>query len=512
MVSKREKVVLAIFIILLLMLITIPLIIASRSGGETNVFGGFLFNPLDSHSYISKMRQGFQGSWTFKLAYTLEPADGAFINIFYLFLGHIARWFSLPLVFTFHLFRLLFSALMFWVLFTFTAKIFSNKTWRWTAFVLASIGSGLGWLGIPFDLVASDLWVAEMFPFLSANTNAHFPIALALQLWILMPRENEHITWSKGIKLSLAIFILTIISPFGIVLILAVKIGLLILRWLRKTDWQIILKEVIIIGLFSGPLLIYYLWISRDHPVLSIWSSQNLTFSPPPWDLIISLSPALIIAFFAVKKFWRTDRKEVQTLLVWMIVCILLVYIPFSLQRRFLQGLFIPISLLAIFGFEAWFEKSPKYKKVSLMLLFFLVVPTNLLLLLTALFGVQRHAPEFYLSRDEQVAMVWINENVSVEAHFLASADIGSYIPSISQVFVYYGHPFETIDAENKLQLLEDFYSGKISDPESWLEQSDIEYIFYGPKEQSIGQLSKMLPIMEIYRSGDVSIFQVIDE
>ncbi len=512
MVSKREKISLLVFIFLLLVLISIPLIVASRAGGEDYVFAGFLFNPLDSNSYLSKMRLGLEGNWTYILPYTLESGEGAFIHLFYIFLGHISRWFSLPLIFTFHFFRLIFSALMYGVLFFFTAKIFPNKNWRWTAFILASIGSGMGWLGVPFNLITSDFWVAETFPFLSAIANAHFPIALALQLYILMPKNADKYSWSRGIKLGFAIIILAILSPFGIVVVSAVKFGIFVLRWFRKTNWRTPLKEIILIGLTSGPIMIYYLWVSTNHPVLSLWSSQNLTVSPPIWDLLISLSPALIIAIFAIPMLWRSERKEVETLLVWLLICLFLIYIPFSLQRRFLQGLFIPVALLAILVFEAWFTKFPRYKKASIMLLFFFALPTNLILILTAFFGIQTKAPEFYLSHDELAAFQWIDKNLPEKAHILASSEIGNYIPSFSHALVYYGHPFETIDAENKRQLLEDFYSGKIADPDLWLAQSNIEYIFYGPREHSLGQLSKIMPINEVYRSGDISIFQVIND
>ena len=65
-------------------------------------FTGLVFNPLDGNSYIAKMRQGLEGSWLFHLPYTPEPHRGVPVYLFYLALGHVARWTGLPLLAVYH--------------------------------------------------------------------------------------------------------------------------------------------------------------------------------------------------------------------------------------------------------------------------------------------------------------------------------------------------------------------------------------------------------------------------
>ncbi len=509
MPTKREKLILSIIVFLLLTLTIIPLLLASKAGGDTHKFAGFLFNPIDSNSYIAKMRQGFDGQWAFKLSYSFETGDAAYINVFYIFLGHLSRIFNFSIIFAFHFFRIIFSAIMFWMLFQFTARIFQNKNWRWLAFILAAVGSGMGWVALFFDLIPSDMWVAEIYPFLSAITNPHFPAALALQLWIFMPRKDETLTWSSGFKTSLATILLVIISPFSMVTVIAIQSSLFLLSVFQKSEWHNNLKKLILISLTSFPLLTYYLWISVKHPVLSQWNIQNLTLSPPIWDFLLSLSPAILLAIFSIPIVCKSGKREYKLILIWFVTSLVLSYLPFNLQRRFMQGLFIPTALLATLTLEKFVQTHPKYKRVLIVLLFVFAVPTNLILLLSPNIAIQSRSPSLYLTIEEHEAIVWIDENTATDAHVLAGSEIGLFIPSYSKALVYYGHPFETIDADYKLHLLKDFYSGNLYDPETWLQQSEIEYVFYGPREKTLGDFPEDLPLEEVFQNKDIKIFQV---
>ena len=96
-------------IILVLILTSAPYYLAARGGGEDYVFAGFLMNPLDGNTYLAKMYQGYQGNWKYTLPYTAVKGEGAYLFEFYLFLGHLARLFDLPLIIVFHLARLLWN-------------------------------------------------------------------------------------------------------------------------------------------------------------------------------------------------------------------------------------------------------------------------------------------------------------------------------------------------------------------------------------------------------------------
>ena len=76
--------------ILAIALISVPYLIAFIGGNEQWEFGGFLLNPIDGHSYLAKMQQGFRGNWKFVLPYSSEPGTGAYLFLF--FISGSATW------------------------------------------------------------------------------------------------------------------------------------------------------------------------------------------------------------------------------------------------------------------------------------------------------------------------------------------------------------------------------------------------------------------------------------
>ena len=187
MVARQDRRFAVIISLIVLVLVTLPYLLAAGSGGTDYEFNGFLLNPQDGNSYLAKMRQGWEGQWRFRLPFTADSGEGAYLFLFYLFLGHLARLVDLPLVIAFHFARLLGAGLLLWTLWRFFGALLSNSRSRRLAFALASLGSGMGWLLLPTGAFTSDFWVAEAFPFLSAYANPHFLIGLALVLWLVMP-------------------------------------------------------------------------------------------------------------------------------------------------------------------------------------------------------------------------------------------------------------------------------------------------------------------------------------
>ncbi|MGW8250826.1 MAG: hypothetical protein ACWGO1_09310, partial [Anaerolineales bacterium] len=175
--------------VVLALAVILPYLYAAAAAGESHVFGGILFNPMDGNSYLAKMYQGFLGDWQFRLPYTADPGRGAYLFMFYLFLGHAARVLGLSLAVVYHATRVAGALIMLLAIYRFCTALLPDRRLVVLAFVLTSLGSGLGWLALPFGAFTADFWVAEAYPFLSAYANPHFPLALGLLLWILTPPQ-----------------------------------------------------------------------------------------------------------------------------------------------------------------------------------------------------------------------------------------------------------------------------------------------------------------------------------
>ncbi|MBC8506494.1 MAG: hypothetical protein ISR58_14520 [Anaerolineales bacterium] len=489
--------------IVVLFVATVPFIYALNAGGDEYVFGGLLLNPLDGFTYLAKMYQGWEGNWRNLMAYSADPGEGAYINLYYLFLGHVARVLDAPMVLVYHAARLLGSVAMLGMIWRFFGELFSDQRSQRLAFALGAFGSGMGWIMIPFGQITSDLWVAEIYPFLSAFTNPHFPLGLTLTLWLILPQDDGPIWWQVLRRILISVLI-SIVSPFGLVVVITVLVGHFVYVFFTNQAWKdlLILRKqffrLLLISIAGAPLMLYYLWIAANDPIISVWNAQNLTLSPALWDLLISLSPALILAGVGVWAFVKMEpsvkKDQAQVvLIIWLILGLILVYIPFGLQRRFLTGLFVPLAGLAALGIEKLSLRRPKSHRFLVSVFFILVIPTNLVVLMAGFYGARTHDAKLYLSSGEAHALNWIVENTEPDALVLSSPDMGIFIPAFTGRRVIYGHPFETVYADREREFVENLFSDRfeITERQFMFAERGVEYVLCGPREQEISDCSE---------------------
>ena len=534
MISRRRWLILA---LILLAFIGLPYLFAVLVSGKDYVFNGFLLNFGDGNSYLAKMYEGWNGSWRFTLPYTAEPGQGGYIFLFYLFLGHLARWLGLPLLIVYHAARLVGALLLLAALARFMSVFLGKQSSRpWTALLWAAFGSGLGWLLLIFGFLAADTWVVDAFPFLSAFAIPHFALGMALMLWAFS-RVDAALTWQNGLLDFFIALALGILAPFSVVITLVVLGGDALWRlWLgRGAYWRHMgWLRLVWIGLGGGPMLLYQFWLTRVDPVLAIWNAQNLTPSPAPWDLLAAFSPALLLALVGgwlvlTRALGNARPANLETqneltsnlgskagdwpegarlLVVWAVLGILLLYLPIGFQRRFIFGLYIPLVGLAVLGLEKFTRRQRLVRAAALGL----SLPTNLILLAVMALSSLAHNPILYMTRDESAAMAWIRANAAPHALILAAPDTGTLIPANTGRRVIYGHQYETANAAQEEQTVEDYFNGKMdpSQAQALLSQRQVDLVFCGPREQAESGLpdcpaASALPV--VFRQGAVTLY-----
>ena len=510
--SVKERLKVFLFIAFVILLVTIPFVFADQASGSDYEFNGFVFNALDGNTYLAKMRQGWNGSWTFTLPYTPDPGEGTYLNMFYIILGHLARITGWSLLFTYHFSRVAGAVILLIILFRLCRKVFESSRSTWIAFLLVSLGSGMGWMLFPFGIHTSDIAaIPETYPFMSAFSTPHFAWGIAIQIWLLIPRDEKNAGWKSAASLVLSSFVGAVVSPFVIVIVLVVRGGVVLWKVIQGENIKQLLTSTFTIGLVSGPFLFYYFWIARTHPVLAGWSAQNITVTRPLWDVIVSLSPAFILAVPGAILIWRKNTSIVKFLIAWAGLSLILIYTPFSLQRRFMTGWYVPIALLAVVFIEDLLKNRPASKVVVIVALFILALPTNIVLLLGARHGALNHNPGMYLTRGEAEALAWIDEETEAGALILASGEIGSFIPAYSNGRVLFGHPYETVNAEYWQDEVNGFFEGKINyeEREDFLKVNQIDYIFYGERERELGLVDWLEAFEEVFNFGGVVIYKV---
>jgi len=507
--SKRSL----IFLTALTVLLTaLPYVYASQNGGGDFVFNGFLLNPLDGNSYLAKMREGWQGSWQFRMLYSSQPPEGSYLNLYYLFLGHVARWLGLPLILAFHFARIAGAIVLCLMLHRFIETYLSEQSARarTIAFVLLGFGSGLGWLAAFFGGFTADFWVAEAYPFLSMNTNPHFPLGMALMLDFLvlfrLPQKPGFNLWLivKGILTA-------IIMPFGVFVAAVVAGGVQLWEYLKHEHsirWWMLNFFVP-----AGLILIYQFAITRSDTILAAWNAQNQTTSPPLWDFVISFSPALLLSCAVIALLIKNKQlPEYKLLVVWLVGGLLLAYFPFQLQRRFLLGYFVPAACLAAIALDLALADPKKCLRIGSGMLIGFSLITNLLVILGGLLAASQRSPDLYYPKSFQGAFDWMLDNKKSCDVVLAAPDTGGIVPGATGWRVVYGHPFETPNAAKTEADVVRIFSGEMTQTEiaSTLHAYNVDFVLIGPSEkQSASDLSWLDTYPMIYSEADVTLYQV---
>ncbi len=465
------------------------------------------------------MQQGFAGNWLFRISYTSEQHDGTFILIFYLLLGHISRLTQLPVVMIFHLTRIIAGYILLRNVYSFITQVISNQARQRLAFILILTSSGLGWLGAMFGTFPIDLWIPEAFVPYSLYINPHFPFGQALMVAILQRVLLASTNTSQLIWLGVLTLLLSLVLPFALLTIWAIMP--IYLAWLYLADqrlpWpQIWLTLVIVIS--GGPIILYDYWVSTTNPILAGWSAQNITDAPAVLDLTLGYGFVGLVALagiwfiFRQKLNQQEDHQGLWLVTIWAVVTLLLIYIPFNLQRRLISGLHIPICILAAVGFKHLIAQLKVRHQRQLQTAFVSVGLIGTLFVWTIpAFGALQ-SPELgpptallYLREDEVEALQWLNQNTNFDNVILAAPRLGLFIPAQTGARTFYGHPFETVEAEKKELMVEAFYQGNLD-----MISPDIDYFIYGPDERKFGEPRNLSNYSVAFSTGDVTIYQII--
>jgi hypothetical protein len=497
----------------------IPYLIAVQLAPGDTSFNGFLLNPIDGFSYLAKMRQGVQGYGSLILPYAAEPGPRALLYVYYLFLGHISRITTLEPIWVFHVARFLAAWLMFYLAYLLNEQISTHRNVRWFGFGLIVIGSGLGWLGVilgPID--SSDVLIPESVPFLVAYSNAHFPMAAAaLICGILAALAKGWRVWKRAIAAGFSGFILGALLPFSFVSLGAI-LGLwgLLELWyaIRMTPSRGSLKGSLNMGvtlvassLGALPWLLYDLWLSLRHPVISSWNMQNETPSPSPLVYLLGFAPTILLGLIGYFRGKPLRSAQGRLLVVWVLSGALLLYAPVAFQRRLSLGLAFPLSILAAWGWGSIPMQVERRRVIAIgfLLLFSL---TNFLVITAGITGVVAGEPAVLFRSQEIEGYRWIDGNARAGSLVLASERTGNRLPAYADVRVFYGHPFETPNAESQQQLVRRLFQQQNLSIED-LQEMGIDWVFYGLDEKALGQAAWLKALTLRWESGEFAIYEV---
>ncbi|MCJ7715630.1 MAG: hypothetical protein MUO54_03805, partial [Anaerolineales bacterium] len=248
----------------------------------------------------------------------------------------------------------------------------------------------------------------------------------------------------------------------------------------------------------------------QTHPILRVWNQQNITNSPQILDLLISFAPCLFLAVIGVKKAWIDQTGK--HLVIWAATGIVLIYMPWNLQRRFLTGIYVPLAGLSVFGLQSLRESYNKKGRWTIILLAGLILPTNAIVIFSGIQAAFLQDPKVYISRDVIQGLDWIQKNTDENALILTDEKTGLFIPSFTGRRVIFGHPFETIHAGDELFLVEAFFDGS-PEPGYYsqiITERQVDFVFLNqPASKNLSEWINEEDSLPVFNYQDIKIYAV---
>lgn len=533
--SRQEKIFLLWSIAVIIFLTSASLFYAEAIAGERYFTGVSVWAGADKSVYLSQIEQARQGRPLFDNLYTAEAQKPRIFSPLWLVLGWLGKLTSISNFWIFHIARILSGIVFLYLFYLFLTRIFEKIKYRQLVFWILGLASGWGIFTvkrffteeIAFNQYGVDLWVSESNTFLTLAHSALFIISQGLILlifWWLIERFKRA-NFKEVVSVSVIILLLGFLHPYDLVIIDSVLGVWLIWEMIREKKWlwRFVFKAMII-GLASLVPVLYFVWLFKSQPAVGGWAIQNITISPNILNYFIGYGLLAVGVLAALPREIKSQNNYWRFLSLWIIIGWLLLFAPFSFQRRLVNGLHLPMVILGFSGLliilgwlkEIWPSLVKKIFGQSVLwvlAIFLLTITTFYNLFFEITIFNYRSAPQF-ISKSVYEAMFWLKDNVAKDQVILAEPINGNIIPALSANPVYIGHGHQTIDWTFKLYDVKNWFfltnQGDIA-KKAWLNQAGIDYVFFSSRERALGkfQPSEKDYLKQVYNQGGVEIYIV---
>ena len=511
-------------------LFTLPTLIGYLTN-QNMVFSG-LIHTTDGNNYLSIINQAREGKVLFTNMFTYEEVPYLIVRPIFMVAGWISALTGLSSILVYHLFRILAIIFFVYYLDKLISLIFKNEKQRNVAFVICIFASGIGYLLKLLTLLgikqygSIDLWVTDANNFQLMLSHAHGIFSIGL-----MAASSYHLlSWfrksgNKDLAMSaLMILILGFEHLFDVItLYMAVAFLFLYLAFLEKRiNWRKT-RHLMILGLVTSVPFLHSLIMFVYLPQYQAWNSQNILETPKFIHVVFGyggmfLALVAVVFYLIRQNFFSKEDLEIKFMIFWIVSVFILIYSPFNIQRRFLEGAHIPFGIITVFFLFSilapFLSKSIGKTTTSkiVMILVILMLPTNLYFYFRQVSHLDNERGTFpfevnrYLYYEETEALKWLSENSKNDEIILSTYNIGNHIPGHMNRRVFLGHWAQTIEFDKKSNEVLNFFKNGIK----FKDFGKIRYIWYGVDERIINSNFVPPDNFEIaFQNPRIQIFKV---
>ena len=484
----------------------------------------------DAASYWSWMRQAKEGRFFFTDLYTSEEHPRNYVNVFFWALGRGAALTGMEAPAFYNLSRVILGGVLLGLLYLLCHRMFDRPMERVVCFFFLVLSSG--WEGVAamsgIHVSSPIWWTPEMNTFYSLLLFPHFVGGFIAMLLVVLPmvaawspaRSSSRRELLLALGAGISLFVLTFFHPYDAVTMLGavwtapVLFGLQERRWPWR-EWRLSLVATLV----WFPAFLYNLFIFLANPAMRAWDLQNIMVTPEPRRLAIALGVSGLLALLALTRFRSLPRRHL-VMAAWLLSTLIIIHLPVRFQRRMIGGIQFPVAVLAtaaiaatvapkLEGFSRTSRRLPRGWAViaAAMVLAPVQVAMPYYTLRNEWYDLRRARYPSWLRTEEIAALRFLSQQGPPESTVLASYELGMFVPPFAGHRSFLGHYALTIDAEQKAELVERFFSAG-REHDAWriefLERWSVRYILVARFERELGFDPTVYPWLEQVRSfGD---------
>ena len=506
----------AAFAIALLCAITLPpILIAALRTPPASVFSGYLVIARDAFVYQAMWRDGWHGAWLFHPAFTSESRPGTLLYTWYLWPAHLIGWAAGPWLY--HVTRVAAAAALLGAVWLLIAELFRSQRLRRWAFVLCTLGGGVGvlmpaglhlgpWSPRATEMVSPGSSVADLIAMAP-----HLPWALALMCWAMvvalrLRRRTRRWLAASGV---LTVVGLQLIYP-QLALLAVAAIGI----WSLLRHHRRAVRFAAVSALVQLPYLVYLFWVWQTAPAALHVIRPALDVGDPFGFLVLS---HLVASALIVVAIWRRRlRADLLLPALWIAGMTVFMFTPGvsgTLGRSFMASS-VPFGLCATPGLLALLRmlRRTQWRRRVLMLA----------LAASSIFGLFSLAQPFWIaafrldpyaeyeSADEAALLARLAPDVSRRDIVLTTYLDGLFVPAQTDARTFGGHPDMTIDAGRKAgEALAFFSSWSPAERADFLAANHINYVLT-TSARFRDRLGDDAPLRLVDSQGSAALYEVV--
>jgi hypothetical protein len=521
--------------IIILLISSLPVVAGYMSEDPAHVFAGSVFDRPDFAVHLGAMQLGAHGEWGYRMLFTSEPMDPAYVKLAYIWLGHVAAFLHMSMPLGYQIARVLAGMAALLVIYRLMAEAFPSVSLRRTGFALAATASGIGWLllilgWLPDRSISPiDFWLIDLYVFFSVATFPHFAAVAALVLVTIVAYHNYTATRRARTWILAAIAAAAIIpiQPFAVALADLAVGGIIVGNWRSRRGIRVSdLVPLAVFILLQAPGLWYNARVISGSDVWRTFTRQNLVLSPPPLYYILGIGFLVPFALWGAWLAWKRRSQLGVMCVCWITGALVLSYAPTAIQRRFAANMTVPLALLSTYALgygllpllRRWNATliRPR-RRVFLALVVAAAMPSSLYISTGGALYAAGKPDTLFDPQGLTSAIDWLGQAVGESDVVMASEKTGLLVPPRIGARTYVGHPFETLDYEVKRDLATRFFEPQGMDPAErvqLLRGCGCNWVIAGPYETPNGSewLEGEIPsLLPMYHAQGVTIYQVSD-